>query len=158
MKTTLVRASIDQCALVRRLFFDVVHPLDVYNSAAREAELALYTEARFREIIRDDPDYLWLAMLDDAPVGFSLVEPDGDLWWLAWFGVTPQGRGQRIGQKLVDNVLQVARSRRVPKVWCDTRAQNAQSMAVLSTLGFCKICDIPQHWYGEDYILWQVHT
>jgi ribosomal protein S18 acetylase RimI-like enzyme len=154
----LARASVEQAPLLRRLFCAVVEPLEIYNAQARASELDHYSEARFAEIIGRDRDAAWIATIDDAPVGFSLVEPDGDLWWLSWFGVTAEGRGQDIGRQLVENVVAVARARRVPKVWCDTRVDNTRSIAILRRAGFEKICDLPCHWFGEDYVLWQVRT
>jgi hypothetical protein len=95
-----------------------------------------------------DGDAAWIAgTIDDRPVGFSFVEAYGDLWWLSWFGVTPDGRA-RCGRVLVENVV-VARARRVPKVWCDTRVANTRSITILRGAGFEKICDLPCHWFGR---------
>jgi ribosomal protein S18 acetylase RimI-like enzyme len=152
----LARASVEQAPVLRRLFCAVVEPLDIYSAPARASELDHYSEARFAEIIGRDRDAVWIATIDDAPVGFSLVEPDGDLWWFSWFGVTAEGRGHDVGRRLVENVLAVARARRIPKVWCDTRAGNTRSIAILRRAGFEKICDLPCHWFEEDYVLWQV--
>ena len=156
MNATVSRASVEECGLLRRMFYELVEPLEIYRREAREYELNLYTEQHFSEIIKGDEDAVWIASLEDIPVGFSITERDCDLWWLSWFGVTEQGRGHRIGHKLVANVIDVARSRNTPKVWCDTRAHNSRSISILLEIGFEKICVLPNHWYGEDYILWQM--
>jgi ribosomal protein S18 acetylase RimI-like enzyme len=156
MIPTLVRATAAQAPVLRKLFCDVVGPLTLYDRAARDFELGLYTEQRFAEIVCEDADAIWLACVDGAPVGFSVVEPDRDLWWFSWIGVTERGRGQRLGHLLVDNALQIARARRIRKISCVVRPQNATAISLLQGFGFEKVCDLKDHWFGEDYLLWQI--
>lgn len=156
MTSNLERATVEQAPLLRKLFCDLLEPLSQYNRASRDFELTLYTTERFAEIISDDADAIWIAYLANAPVGFSIVEPDRDLWWFSWIGVTKEARGHRLGHQLTANALQIARSRSVRKISCVTRPENTHSISILRGLGFERVCELTAHWFGEDYILWQI--
>ena len=150
------RAAIRDTDVVASVFRAVVEPLALYNAEARQAELEKYDAHGMRALLLDEKAYVGLVLIDDDPVGFSIAEPDGDLWWLAWFGVLPRARGQRLGCRLVENMISIARQRGLRKIWCDSRAENQCSIAILQAAGFERICDLPNHWYGQDYVLWQI--
>jgi ribosomal protein S18 acetylase RimI-like enzyme len=156
MDLYLRRAGDQDGALVVRLFRIVVEHLEIYNQKARRAELARYSEDFVRDLIGEDADAIWIAYDGGEPVGFSITKHDGDLWWICWFGVVPSARGYGVGRKLVENVINVARARGVSKVWCDTRTENERSIGILYQIGFERICDIREHWFGQDYVLWQI--
>jgi GNAT superfamily N-acetyltransferase len=105
--------------MVASVFRAVVEPFSIYSAEARQAELQKYDAHGLRALIINKKAYVGLALIDDDPVGFSIAEPDGDLWWFAWFGVLPRARGHRLGCRLVENVIDTARQRGLRKVWCD---------------------------------------
>lgn len=156
MAPSLIRATTEQAPLLRELFCEVINSMEFYNHMFRNYELGLYTEQRFSETISEDADAIWLAYLDDIPVGLSVVQPDCDLWWFSWIGVTRAGRGHRLGYLLTANILECARLRGIQKISCATRSENSRSISILRELGFEKVCDLDNHWFGQDYLLWQI--
>ena len=41
------------------------------------------------------------------------------------------------------------------KVWCDSRADNVESIATLERAGFRRIASLENHWFNQDYLLWE---
>jgi ribosomal protein S18 acetylase RimI-like enzyme len=96
-----------------------------------------------------------VARTHDTIVGFCISSYDAGLIWLAWFGVLPAARGQGIGGRLLAALSQTMTVRRAHKIWCDTRTANDKAQRVLEAFGFREIAQLRNHWYGQDFLLWE---
>jgi ribosomal protein S18 acetylase RimI-like enzyme len=102
-----------------------------------------------------DPGSVLTAHLDNKLVGFVISNLDDETIWLSWFGVDMAVRQRGVGSSLLRALDQRARLVGAHKVWCDSRTDNMASRLALSKHGFQPICTIPDHWYRQDFILWE---
>jgi len=138
-----------------RVFQSVLSAVPYYNERAKSAERLKYTSVRLQELTAADPESVLVASIDTQVVGYCFNERDDELLWLSWFGVHLDFRKRGVGQKLLDAFEDRARSMRSHKVWCDTRTNNSESISVLMRQGFQPLCTARNHWYGQDFILWE---
>jgi ribosomal protein S18 acetylase RimI-like enzyme len=141
--------------VLNRLFVDIVQSLPYYNETAKRSEIAKYTPQLLQEHVKKDPDSVLVAHLDEKLVGFCFSNIDDGLVWLAWFGVHPSYRKHGVGRALLERLDQTVRSRGSHKIWCDCRPENEASKIVLARHGYAALCTVRNHWYGQDFILWE---
>lgn len=137
------------------LMRDTIEPLSFYNDRARRAELARYTADGLRALVADDPQSVLVAREGAALVGFCVSRFDDGTIWLSWFGTAERARGRGIGAALLAALAETLPSRQAQKIWCDSRVENTRSQSVLERAGFRRIATLTNHWYGQDYYLWE---
>jgi ribosomal protein S18 acetylase RimI-like enzyme len=137
------------------LMRDTIQPLAYYNERARAAELAKYTSEGLRASVAEDPQAVLVARDDRGLIGFCISRFDDGTIWLSWFGTAAGARGRGIGASLLAALAKTLPSRHAHKVWCDSRVDNVESKSVLERAGFRRIATLANHWYGQDYFLWE---
>ncbi len=137
------------------LMHDTIQPLAYYNERARRAELAKYTADGLRALVAKDPQAVLVARDDGDLSGFCVSRYDDGTVWHSWFGTAARARGQGIGASLLAALGKTLPSRHAHKVWCDSRVDNKESKSVLERAGFRRIATLTNHWYGQDYYLWE---
>lgn len=133
----------------------VILPLPYYNARAKAAELAKHRPEVLLSMIAADPCSVLVAMEAGKPVGFVVSEVDDGLVWLAWFGVDPDARRKGLGALLLGELEKTVRPRGCHKIWCDSRTENTVSAGVLARAGYSRITELKNHWYGQDFYLWE---
>jgi ribosomal protein S18 acetylase RimI-like enzyme len=134
---------------------DTIQPLVYYNERARRAELAKYTADALRALVAEDPQAVLVARDGTGLAGFCISRFDDGTIWLSWFGTDVRARGRGVGASLLATLAATLPSRHAHKIWCDTRTDNVQSQSVLGRAGFRRIATLTNHWYGQDYYLWE---
>ncbi len=114
-----------------------------------------YTPALLKDRIAQDPDAVFVAAVGRKVVGFCVNGRDDGLLLLEWYGVDAAWREHGIGRRLLDKLISSARRRGCHKLWCDTHIANTGSAKLLCALGFQPLCTLHNHWYGQDFILWE---
>lgn len=137
------------------LMRDTIQPLTYYNARARRAELAKYTAAGLRALLAEDPQAVLVAHEDAGLVGFCVSRFDDGTVWLSWFGTTARARGRGVGASLLAALAATLPSRHAHKIWCDSRTDNVESRSVLERAGFRRIATLTNHWFGQDFFLWE---
>jgi len=132
-----------------------IQPLTYYNDRAIRAELAKYTADALRSMVEADPQAVLVARDDTGPVGFCVSRFDDGTIWLSWFGTDPRARRKGVGASLLAALANTLPSRHAHKIWCDSRTDNVESKSVLERAGFRRITTLTNHWYGQDYFLWE---
>jgi ribosomal protein S18 acetylase RimI-like enzyme len=132
-----------------------ISSLTYYNDRAKREELAKYSEAELRNMSEADVNSVLLARIDGKVAGFCLSRYDDGLIWLSWFGVIEEYRKRGIGRALLEGLERTLLERNAHKIWCDTRTENVRSQHVLEHAGFNRIVSLVNHWYGQDFILWE---
>jgi ribosomal protein S18 acetylase RimI-like enzyme len=145
----------DEAHVVAALVRTVVGPLAYYSEAARAAEIAKYSAADLAGMAEGDAAGVIVAATGATIVGFCISRYDDGVIWLSWFGVDPEWRGSGVGTALLGALEAGVRARGCHKIWCDTRTENVRSQAVLRRAGYTEICRLDDHWYGQDFVLWQ---
>ena len=144
--------EIDALAALMR---DTIEPLACYNARARQAELVKYAADGLRALVAADPQAALVARDRAELVGFCVSRYDDGTIWLSWFGTAARVRGQGVGAALLAALGQTLPSRNAHKIWCDSRVDNVESGSVLERAGFRRIATLTNHWFGQDYYLWE---
>lgn len=155
MPLIIDRMKCHEAEQLNSLFTRVVNALPFYNETAISSELEKYSPTRLRESISNDQDSVLIAKTGEEVIGFCLSHYDDGLIWLSWFGVNPLYRRRGIGSALLERLEETVRNRKAHKVWCDSRTENEASRLVLISHGYTQLCTVRNHWYGQDFILWE---
>jgi ribosomal protein S18 acetylase RimI-like enzyme len=141
---------------VSKLFSEILESLPYYNSLAKSSELKKYTPLKLKDKISQDPYSVIVALNGSGKVkGFCFNHFDDFTIWIDWFGVEPSSRKKGVGMAILKTVFETATKRGAHKVWCDTRSSNEPSKNLLKKAGFREIVEIKNHWYKQDFILWE---
>ncbi|MBA4071240.1 MAG: hypothetical protein C0497_05290 [Gemmatimonas sp.] len=149
------RLAAAESPTVAALVAATVRPLPYYNERAKSEELAKYGSVELTALCASDADSVLVAWEGQKPIGFCISKYDDGLVWLCWFGVHEEHRGRHIGNALLVALQQTLALRRAHKIWCDTRTDNIRSQKVLTQFGFTRIAELKNHWYGQDFYLWE---
>jgi ribosomal protein S18 acetylase RimI-like enzyme len=153
--TTVTPATADDIAAVAALMRETIAAVPYYSAQAIASELTKYTGDALHAMHAADA-YAVMVSRDDAGLtGFCVSRWDDATVWLSWFGVAARARGQGIGAALVAALQASLPARGAHKIWCDSRADNVESIAVLERAGFRRIATLDDHWFHQDYLLWQ---
>jgi ribosomal protein S18 acetylase RimI-like enzyme len=152
MVSPLAKNEVDALAALMR---EVIEPIPYYNEVARRAEHAKHTPEKLRALIAEDPHAILVSRDARGLTGFCVSGWDDATIWLYWFGVAPRARGQGIGASLLGALADTLPSRGAHKIWCDSRTENKESAAVLELVGFKRVATLANHWYNQDYFLWE---
>jgi len=149
------RMQPEEAEPVNQLFCEIVEKLPYYNELAKSSEIAKYSVEALRASSSNDPDSVLVAKVGDQVIGFCFSNSDDGLVWLAWFGVHSSFERQGVGSVLLEKLEETVRNGRSHKIWCDCRTENEASKSTLSKHGYLQICTVRNHWYGQDFILWE---
>ena len=147
--------GLTEAEALSQLFGQVVTALPYYNDIAKKSELAKYSPALLRESVSQDPDSVLVAKSGGNLLGFCISRNDDGLIWLSWFGVHAGHRREGIGSALLRKLEDTVRSGKSHKIWCDCRTENQNSKVLLSKHSYQQICTVRNHWYHQDFILWE---
>lgn len=137
------------------LMHDVIRPLTIYNDRAIQAELTKYTPGTLRALAAKDPLDVLVARDATGLTGFCISRFDDGTVWLSWFGTAARARCRGVGSSLLAALADTLPARGAHKIWCDSRTDNLKSKAVLERFGFRRLATLTNHWYGQDYFLWE---
>lgn len=131
---------------------------NIYNETAKNFERSYYTEEYLLRLISEDKDSIFASFDGNVLTSFAISRRDNGPWWLSWFSVSSNYRGQGLGKLVVTAMLNTLAGRNIQKMWCDTRTNNIFSIRILENIGFVKLCKIENHWCNQDYFLWEWRT
>ena len=156
MAVKVVRAEESDLPDTTRLFAEILREIPYYNALAKDSEAKKYTATALTKKLSEDPYSVLLAKDSDRKlVGFSFNHFDDYTIWIDWLGVDIIARQSGVGAAILRKTLQTAKKRRAHKVWCDSRASNEPSKSLLQKMEFTRLVEIKNHWYGQDFILWE---
>ncbi len=150
------RPKESELPIVRKVFLDVIRDIPYYSALAKKDESRKYTVSKLATKLRKDRYSIVCALngADDI-IGFLFNHFDDYTIWLDWFGVSQNERNEGTGMLLLKELIETARQRGCHKIWCDCRTTNEPSKAILDKAGFRRIAEIKNHWYRQDFILWE---
>lgn len=68
--------------------------------------------------------------------GIALISPSRDRSWLLSLGVLSRAKGQGIGRRLTETLLDILRGLAVPSVWLTVEPGNMPAVSLYRSLGF----------------------
>jgi ribosomal protein S18 acetylase RimI-like enzyme len=149
-------ATISDVPRFLALFKQVVSSVPYYNEAARQGEIARCgAQYTISEMSRNERALSLAYSPQDELLGFCICQEQNGPIWLEWYGVRDDARGRGVGEALVRWVCAEAAANGATKIWCATRTNNAPSASLFRKLEFQALCLMKNHWYGEDYTLWE---
>jgi ribosomal-protein-alanine N-acetyltransferase len=112
-----------------------------------------FTQKRVHYLILNPRSRVTVATDGDRILGWAagLVwlrgrEPWGRIYALA---VHPQARGQRLGPRLLDEMIQSLRNRGAGRIFLEVRTDNRSAIGLYESVGF-KTCRVLHNYYGPD--------
>ncbi|MEP6746352.1 MAG: GNAT family N-acetyltransferase [Bacteroidota bacterium] len=136
---------------VKRLIDDIPY----YNDLAKNHETERYNAHALSEKIKEDPYSVIIAHTENEIAGFCFSRFDDYTIWLEWFGVVKEFRGARITKQLLQKLEETVIERKCHKIWCDCRTSNQSAIHLLTATGYSQIATIKNHWYNQDFIIWE---
>jgi ribosomal protein S18 acetylase RimI-like enzyme len=136
------------------LFSRTVSSLEIYSESARTSEIQKFSSDELSRRIREDRHAVSLAFVGSKLAGFLITEYQHGPIWIDWYGVNPDFRNLGVGKAILKHLIAAAPNRKASKIWCDTRTSNTQSISLLKNLKFERLCEIKNHWHGQDFYLW----
>jgi ribosomal-protein-alanine N-acetyltransferase len=85
-----------------------------------------------------------------APVGFAIMEFGDDRAHLVLLAVQPRHRRHGIGRRLVDWLLESARTAGIESVHLELRANNEAAQRFYRALGFSETVLLPRYYNGRE--------
>ncbi len=84
------------------------------------------------------PDFWWLTLDGDVPVGVMLLVemPDETTWELAYLGIVPEYRRRGLGRAMTLHALHALRARSAGQMLLAVDERNAPALRLYETLGF----------------------
>ena len=133
----------------------LIEQIPCYNDLAKRNETARYSATALETKIKQDEYAVIIAEINNQVAGFCLSRFDDYTIWLEWFGVTDNHRGKGITRLLLQKLEETVVQRGCHKIWCDSRTSNKAAVHLLSQAGYSQIVTINNHWYNQDFILWE---
>ena len=102
-------------------------------------------EAAFRFMVTtfdDDLDASRVVLVDGEPAGICKLAIRADRGWIAGIGVAAPHRGKGLGEALMREVIDVARTRGLRELWLEVLTPNAPAIALYRKLGFETVRDV----------------
>ncbi|RYE17146.1 MAG: GNAT family N-acetyltransferase [Sphingobacteriaceae bacterium] len=141
--------------VVSTAFEEVLLAIPYYNDLAKKTELEKYSLPALVNKLQDDPYSILLIKEGNQIAAFCFSRFDDYTIWLEWFGITAAFRGRHLSDVLLPKLEEAATARGCHKIWCDSRTANVQSIHILLKQGCEKIALLQNHWYSQDFFLWQ---
>jgi|GEM_PF-765366 len=157
MKENIIikRATKDDCKTLANVIETVVQAIPYYNDLAKQSEIAKFQTSDLISKIEADKHSVIIATINDEIVGFCMTRFDDYIILLEWFGVLETHRGKGIANLLLTALNETISIRQCHKIWCDCRTSNKASIHILTNHGFKQLVTILNHWYKQDFILWE---
>ena len=98
---------------------------------------------------------LVLVLETDAPIGYTLVVPDGEVAYIAEFAVAPAHQGEGHGTALMAALLERLADDGIETVRLTARADDERVHAFYRQFDFEVVEDVPDHYDDADGLLFE---
>ncbi len=132
----------------------VIDATRYYSRAAQNAEMRKYSPAKVFSLLSDSTQILLVAKDGKEIVGFLHGHFDAGTFWVDWIGVSEKYRRSHTASELL-SFLENKIRRTAHKIWLDTRTENKEAVRFFKKNGFKKIATLSDHWYRQDFFLWE---
>ena len=133
----------------------VIKKSPYYSKWAKKEELKRFSPASLKKEFKNKDNLYMTTLKKGEMVGVVNGYYDAGMFWVDWLVVDPDCRRKGIGRELMERLEKKLKQKDVHKIWCDSRTSNLESKSLLVNLGCNRITTIKNHWYKQDFILWQ---
>ena len=137
------------------IFPEVLMSIPYYNDLAKKSEAKKYGYDELAKKLQEDSRSVILIKEGENIAAFCFSRFDDFTIWLEWFGVTAPYRGKNLSSLLLKKLDESAPERHCHKIWCDSRTENHRAVTILERNGYENIALLSNHWYSQDFLLWQ---
>ena len=137
-----------------RVARSIITTTKYYSPVARVSESKKYSPKQVLEDIADSSHIILVAKEEQRVVGFLHGHFNDGTFLIDWIGTHTASRGTRVASQLL-NGIQKKIATRVHKIWCDTRTENKEAVRFFKKHGFKKVATLKDHWYRQDFFLWE---
>ena len=148
-------AGEDTCYELSNVIAAVIQAIPYYNDTAKQDEIQKFTAGKLQVKIGEDTYAVIVAYADNEIAGFCLSRFDDYTVWLEWFGVVQEQRRKGIANLLLNALAETLAPRQCHKIWCDCCTENKAAIHILTAHGYRQLVTVSNHWYGQDFILWE---
>lgn len=148
-------ATKEDCEILSKVIERVIENIPYYNDLAKRDEILKFQPQDLEKKIANDKFSAIVAITDKSIVGFCLTRFDDYLIWLEWVGVAENYRGKGVANLLLKELDKTTLPRNCHKTWCDCRTLNKAAIHILTHNGYRQLVTIRNHWYNQDFILWE---
>ncbi|HEX8237808.1 MAG TPA: ribosomal protein S18-alanine N-acetyltransferase [Abditibacteriaceae bacterium] len=118
-----------------------------------------WSPASFEQCFADDKTYVVVAENNERVLAFGVAYTVGDEGEIATLAVDAAARGQGLGEKILQSLLNFCRERGAHKVFLEVRASNATAQRLYKRCGFTEV-GLRRHYYAdaEDAVIMRHDT
>lgn len=133
----------------------IISATDYYSKTAKEHECKNYNAEKVLEKLLGRKYLHLCAKLGGKMVGFLDGYFDLGVFWVDWIGVERGFRRKGIATEMLKFLEKKLKRGKAHKVWFDSRTNNRESIGLFRKMGYKKIAFLKNHWYGQDFYLWE---
>lgn len=148
-------ARLKDISLLSNFYQHIIKNSPYYSRIAIKEELKRFSIKNLRKEFKDKNNLYIIAEEGDKIIGARNGYYEAGIFWSDWGVVNPLYRRKGISRTLMTFLEKKLKKEGIHKIWCDSRTTNKESVAALGKLGFKKIVTIKNHWYKQNFILWQ---
>jgi ribosomal protein S18 acetylase RimI-like enzyme len=134
---------------------EVISPLPFYNQEARTKEINKFNSDNLWTFVGDKDRCNIVAIENGEVVGFLFGVVDANVLFVIWIGMKEKYRRTNHMRTLWELMEEWCTKKGISKVWCDTNQHNIPSIQFVQKMGYTKLADLKNFWYGHDYFLWE---
>ena len=153
MKITILKRSDIKQSL--HLIQKIIDKTFYYSKLARKKEVERFSPAIVQKELKDKSSLFLVAKDKRKIIGVLNGYYEAGMFWIDWIVVDFKFRRNKIAESLVNYLEKKLKKEKIHKIWCDCRTVNKESIALLKKLEFKRIIKIKEHWYKQDFYLWQ---
>lgn len=98
-----------------------------------------YPRPLFESLFKKYPEGFIVALLEEKIVGYAIGEVSRDFGEIISIAVDSNYRNQRIGEALINNLIENFRQKGIRNLYCEVRTANKNGISFFEDLGFCII-------------------
>lgn len=133
---------------------NTIKTTEYYSSVAQKGESKKYSPTRILHKMQDPSEIILVAKEAGQIAGFLSGHFNDGTFLIDWIGTRIEYRQQHTASHLL-SFLEKRVEKRVHKIWCDTRTENKEAIRFFKKHGFKKTAFLKNHWYRQDFFLWE---
>ncbi len=156
MAIRITKLSAKDIPQTHKLLHSVIRHHNCYSNEACRVWEHFYTPARLKKSLRDKNWLCLIAKDKNKIIGFAnIFQIYGGVARSDWTLVHPDYRHHGVGHALMAAKFKECKKLGCHKIETDSIVGNEFGKRLLEETGWKKIANLKNHWFGQDYYLWE---